>query len=81
MACDFVTIPSASICLELREQFRAERREDVLQLQTMLWYSWLSAKAVESGQPTEPIEPITQIKEFNSPMVCSSTYEPHHLFG
>lgn len=69
MACDFVTLSSASICLALREQFRAEKREDVLQLQTMLWYGWLSVKAIESGQSTEPMEPIIRLKEFDCPMI------------
>lgn len=70
VACDFVTVSSVNVCLELRQQFRAERREDVLQLPTMLWYSWLSVTDwAESPAQADVIEPITRVKEFDDPMV------------
>lgn len=46
--------------MQLREEFQAEEREDVLQIQTMLWYSWLAvSQALVSKSQEDYIEPAT----------------------
>lgn len=60
VACDFVTFSSIETCISLREQFRSEQREDVLQIQTMLWYSWLAvSQALASKPQMDYMEPPT----------------------
>lgn len=62
VACDFVTFSSVKTCFELRKQFRAEMREDVLQLPNMLWHSWLVVSEGLKSQPQmDVIEPATEL--------------------
>ncbi|KAH9965306.1 hypothetical protein BC827DRAFT_1369232 [Russula dissimulans] len=53
VAADFVSPENIERCARLTEEFRAQNldrmwKEDVLQLQTMMWYAWVSC----SHQPT-----------------------------
>lgn len=74
VACDFVSLSSVQTCLQLQEQFRAEHREDVLQLHATLWYSWISAcRGLDLKPPLDYIESPTLIARSNNNLeVCKN---------
>ena len=45
---DFTDKASIDTSLKITEEMRAERREDVLQLKTVLWHAWHSLERFES---------------------------------
>ena len=49
VACDFVSPENVERCERLTREFRAQNqvlvwKEDVLQLRSMMWFSWLSCR-------------------------------------
>jgi len=53
VAADFVSPENIERCARLTEEFRAQNlermwKEDVLQLQTMMWYAWVSCSSQQA---------------------------------
>ncbi|KAJ9120864.1 hypothetical protein QFC22_002799 [Naganishia vaughanmartiniae] len=65
IACDFVSPHSITRCAKLTEEFRGENvvsdwKDDVLQLNSMMWYTWLYCSKYDSDHQYAPALPFNE---------------------